>query len=108
MRLTVDGATLITSSVDGSICVWDVKSTKRKIMRSNIKFAENILISSKYLKSTIYSEQELHWELKHLVKEKADDEIKIIVAHERKLKELSDKHHMYLNRLEKENKVRLA
>lgn len=108
MRLTMDDTTLITCSVDGTICVWDVKSSKEKIMHANVKFADETLVSSEYLRNKVDAVVELNTELKRLAKSTADDAVEIARAHEKRLNELGEGQSTYLKRLRKDVKVKLG
>lgn len=108
MRLTVDNATLITCTVDGTVCVWDVKCTKEKIMHANVKLADDTLVSAEYLSRKVGTVDDMTAEMRRLTKATADDVAAIERAHEKQLRALGEGRSAFLERMRKDRRVRTA
>lgn len=106
MRLTIDDSTLITSSEDGSICIWDVKNAEEKFFYMNTTFSEDILVSSKYLKNRNDMVTELKLKLEELTKQRAFDIVELTKSYEKRIEDLNSQFSVDIKRLQKEEQVR--
>lgn len=106
MRLTIDDSTLITSSEDGSICIWDVKNANEKFLNANTTLSEDILVSSKYLKNRIDTVTELNLKLEDLMKQRALDINTLTKSYEKRIEDINSQFSIKIKRLQKEKQVR--
>ncbi|XP_060845642.1 cilia- and flagella-associated protein 57-like [Rhopalosiphum padi] len=106
MRLTINNSTLITCSVDGSICIWNVQNSKGKIMHATAKILDDILVSSNYLKNKFETVSILKLRLIELEKKSENDIVQLEKSHERQLREIKTQHFMKMELVkQKENEM---
>lgn len=108
MRLTINDSTLITCSVDGSICIWYVKNAKGKITHATAKFSDDILVSSNYLKEKVDTISILNLRLIELERKSENDIVQLEKSHKRQLREIKNQHFMKMELLKKKENVRLT
>lgn len=108
MRLTVNDSTLITCSVDGSICIWYVKNTKGKITHATPKFSDDILVSSNYLKEKVDEVSILNMRLIELEKKSENDKVQLENSHEKQLREINYNQFIKMGMVKEEVNVSLS
>ncbi|XP_025202982.1 cilia- and flagella-associated protein 57-like [Melanaphis sacchari] len=106
MRLSINDSTLITCSVDGSICIWYVKNSKGKITHATTKFSDDILVSSNYLKNKVETVSILNLRLIELEKNSENDIVQLEKSHERQLRKIKNQFSLKMELVkQKENEM---
>jgi len=106
--MTIDDSILITCSVDGSICIWEVKNAEGKKIALNDQFAysDDILVNALDLKNKIENISELKMRVRELERESKYQIIELADSKERQIQELKKNHSSLTQILENKNTVR--
>lgn len=83
-----------------------MKRLREKTAHAKIVFTDEVLISFDYLRLKIDSVRELNSELKKLKRQIVDDVVKIENTYRKQLADMDKMQSVYLNRVEKETRVR--
>jgi len=107
MSMTVDDSILITCSVDGSICIWEVKDAEGKKVILNDQFAyfDDILVNALDLKNKIENISELKMRVKELERECTYQITELTNSKEQRILELNNSHSTLIKILENKNTV---
>lgn len=108
MSMTVDDSVLITCSVDGSICIWEVKNAEGKkiVLNDQFAFSDDILVNAFDLKNKIENISELKMRVKELEKECKYQITELTKCKEGQIQELNNNHSTLIQILENKNTVR--
>lgn len=106
--MTVDDSILITCSVDGSICIWEVKNAegKKVILHDQFTYSEDILVNALDLKNKIENIAEFKIRVKELERECKYQITKLTKSKEQQIQELNNNHSNIIKILENKNAVR--
>lgn len=108
MSMTVDDSILISCSVDGSICIWEVKNAegKKVILHDQFTYSEDILVNALDLKNKIENIAELKIRVKELERECKYQITELTKSKETRIQELNNNHSNIIQILENKNAVR--
>lgn len=108
MSMTVDDSVLITCSVDGSICIWDIKNAegKKVVLNDQFAYSDDILVNAIDLKNKIENISELKMRVKELEKECKYQITELTKSREDQIQELNNNHLTLIQILENKNTVR--
>lgn len=109
MSMTIDDSILITCSVDGSICIWNVMDAegKKVILNDQFAYSDDILVNAVDLKNKIESIAELKMRVKELERECKYQISELTKSKEQRIQELNNNHSTLIKILENKNTVRL-
>lgn len=109
MSMTIDDSILITCSVDGSICIWDVMDAegKKVILNDQFAYSDDILVNAMDLKNKIESIAELKIRVRELEKECKYQITELTRSKEQQIHELNNNHSNLIKILENKNTVKL-
>jgi len=107
MSMTVDDSILITCSVDGSICIWEVKNAegKKVILNEQFAYSDDILVNALDLKNKIENISELKMRVKELERECKYQVTELTNSKEEQILELNNSHSTFIKILENKNTV---
>lgn len=105
--MTVDDSILITCSVDGSICIWEVKDAEEKkvILNDQFAYSDDILVNALDLKNKIESISELKMRVRELERECKYQVTELTNSKEQQILELNNSHSTLIKILENKNTV---
>lgn len=108
MSMTVDDSVLITCSVDGSICIWEVENAegKKVVLNDQFAYSDDILVNAIDLKNKIENISELKMRVKELEKECKYQITELTKSKEGQIQELNTNHSTLIQILENKNTVR--
>lgn len=108
MSMTVDDSVLITCSVDGSICIWDVKNAegKKVVLNDQFAYSDDILVNAIDLKNKIENISELKMRVKELEKECKYQITELTKSKEDQIQKFNNNHLTLIQILENKNTVR--
>lgn len=108
MRMTIDDSVLITCSVDGSICIWEVKDAegKKVVLNDQFAYSDDILVNALDLKNKIENIAELKMRVNELERECKYQVNELTKSKERRIQELNNSHSTLIKILENKNTVR--
>lgn len=106
--MTIDDSTLITCSVDGSICIWEVKNAegKKVVLNDQFAYSYDILVNAKDLRNKIENISELKIRVRELERECTFQITELTKSKEHQIEELGSNHSTLIRRLENKNAVR--
>lgn len=106
--MTIDDSILITCSVDGSICIWEVKNAEGKkiVLNDQFAYSDDILVNALDLKNKIENISELKMRVRELERECKYQITELTNAKERQIQELNDNYSNFTQILENKNTVR--
>lgn len=107
MRLTIDDSTLITCSVDGSICIWAVKNVKEHNFYMNKKYAKEALVSTNDLRYKIDTTVELNLKIEELTAQSTKNTDEITKDYEIQFQDLNISHSIEMKKRKLRREVRL-
>lgn len=107
MSMTIDDSILITCSVDGSICIWDVLDSegKKVILNEQFAYSDDILVNALDLKNKIENITELKVRVKELEKECKYQVAELTKSKKLQIQELNNNHSILIKLLENKNTV---
>lgn len=108
MSMTVDDSILITCSIDGSICIWEVQDAdgKKIILNDQFTYSDDILVNAIDLKNKIENISELKMRVRELERECKYQVTEITKSKEQQIQELNNNHLTLIKTLENKNTVR--
>lgn len=108
MSMTVDDSILITCSIDGSICIWEVQDAdgKKIILNDQFAYSDDILVNAIDLKNKIENISELKMRVRELERECKYQVTEITKSKEQQIQELNNNHSTLIKILENKNTVR--
>lgn len=108
MCMTIDDSILITCSIDGSICIWDVNDAegKKVVLNDQFAYSDDILVNDIELKNKIENIVELKIRVKELEKECEYQVTELTKSKEQCIQELNNNHSTVIKILENKNTVR--
>lgn len=109
MSMTIDDSILITCSVDGSICIWEIKDAEGKkiVLNDQFVYSEDILVNALDLKNKIENISELKIRVRELERECKFQITELTKSKEHQILELINNHSTLINILENKNTVRI-
>lgn len=108
MSMSVDDSILITCSIDGSICIWEVQDAdgKKIILNDQFAYSDDILVNAVDLKNKIENISELKMRVKELETECKYQVTELTKSNEQQVRELNNNHSTLIKILENKNTVR--
>lgn len=109
MSMTIDDSILITCSIDGSICIWDINDAegKKVILNDQFAYSNDILVNDLDLKNKIENITELKIRVKELERECKYQVAELTKTKEQRIQELNINHSTVIKILENKNTVRI-
>lgn len=109
MSMTIDDSILITCSIDGSICIWEIKDVEEKkvILNDQFTYSDDILVNALDLKNKIENIAELNMRVKELERECKYQIFELSKSKDNQIQELNNNHLVHTKTLENKNTVRL-
>jgi len=105
--MTIDDSILITCSVDGSICIWEIKDAESKkiILNDQFAYSDDILVNALDLKHKIENISELKMRVRELERECKYQITELTKSKEHQIQELNNNHSTLIQILEHKNTV---
>lgn len=108
MSMTIDDSYLITCSIDGSICIWEIKNAEAKkvILNDQFAYSDDILVNALDLKNKIENIAELKMRVNELERESKYQITELTKSKEKQIQELNNNHSILMKILENKNTVK--
>lgn len=108
MSMTIDDSILITCSMDGSVCIWNVKNAegKKVVLNDQFAYSDDILVNALDLKNKIENISELKMRVRELERECKYQISELTNSKEQQIQELNSNHSTRIKTLENKNTVR--